>query len=73
MWTTAAAIIGVGLVMLTGVTWFDPLTAICIGGYIMVTGIKMIRESFGGLMDEVDPEVSSRLVEGLRGARSTTV
>lgn len=68
MWTTAAAIIGVGLVMLTGINWFDPLVAICIGGYIMVTGIKMIRESFGGLMDEIDPEVSSRLVEGLRGA-----
>lgn len=66
MWTTAAAIVGVGLVMITGVTWLDPVTAILIGGYIMITGASLVRKSIAGLMDELDPQLSQRLVDGLK-------
>jgi len=68
VWTTAAALVGVGLVMLTGVTWLDPLAALLIGFVILASGYSLIRQSFGGLMDEVDPELASRLLEGLRAA-----
>lgn len=62
-WTTAAALLGVGLVLLTGRTWLDPLVAVIIGVYIMISGIGLIRTSFGGLMDAVEPEITQRLEE----------
>lgn len=65
MWTTVAAMAGVGLVMLTGITWLDPLAALIIGGIIMASGISLARRSYAGLMDEVDPDVSQRLIEHL--------
>lgn len=66
MWTTAAAIVGVGLVMLTKIEWLDPVAALLIGGLIMASGVSLIRRSFGGLMDQVDPDVSRRLIESLQ-------
>lgn len=66
MGTTLAAVVGVGLVMLTGVTWLDPLAALVIGGVIMVSGVSLVRQSYRGLMDEVAPELSQRLVAGLQ-------
>lgn len=70
MWTTAAAIVGVGLVLLTGAQWLDPVAALCIGVYIMATGIALIRKAVAGLMDEIEPELSRRLIDGLRKAVS---
>jgi len=64
-WTTGGAILGVGLVMLTGKQWLDPLAAIAIGFYIMLTGVSLIRQSYAGLMDQVRPELSQRLIGGL--------
>jgi len=67
MWTTLAAIVGVGLVMLTGVSWLDPLAALLIGVWIMGSGLTLVRRSFAGLMDEVEPELSDRLRAELHG------
>jgi cation diffusion facilitator family transporter len=66
VWTTAAAIVGVGLVMITKVEWLDPLAALLIGVLIMASGLSLVRSSIAGLMDEVDPDVSRRLVKGLQ-------
>ncbi len=68
MWTTVAAIVGLTLVMYTGQTWLDPVIAIFIGGYIMMTGASLIRKSFAGLMDELDPQTLEILTGGLRDA-----
>ncbi len=68
MWTTVAAIVGLSLVMLTGQTWLDPAIAILLGGYIMMTGLSLIRKSFAGLMDELDPQTLEILTGGLRQA-----
>lgn len=62
MWTSVAAIVGVALVAVSGLTWPDPAVAVLIGVYIGATGLAMIRRSFGGLMDELDPASSQRLV-----------
>jgi cation diffusion facilitator family transporter len=70
MLTTMAAIVGVSLVLLTGVSWLDPVAALCIGAYIMITGAGLIRKAVGGLMDELEPELSQRLVDGLRRTMS---
>ncbi len=68
MWTTVAAISGLTLVMATGCIWLDPLVAILIGSYIMLTGASLIRKSFAGLMDELDSQTLKKLVGGLQGA-----
>ena len=66
--TTGAAIIGVGLVMLTGALWLDPLAAIVIAVMIFVSGMTLVRRSIAGLMDRLDPALSGRLIECLGAA-----
>ena len=68
MWTTLAAIVGLGLVLLTGQRWFDPAAAIVIGLVILSSGVRIIRESIRGLMDEAPADVSGRLVQVLDAA-----
>jgi len=71
VWTTVAAIVGVGLVALTGVSWLDPLAGLVIGGYIMFSGLTLIRRAYSGLMDRVDPELARRLIDGLNATVSS--
>ena len=70
--TTLAAIVGVGLVMLTDITWLDPAAALLIGLLIMASGVSLMRQAWAGLMDKVDPELSRRLIEGLQEQISTS-
>jgi cation diffusion facilitator family transporter len=64
-YTSAGVIIGLVLVLWTGKWQFDPLCAILVALNILWTGIKLIREAFGGLMDEADPEVTRQAQEVL--------
>lgn len=64
--TTVAAILGVGLVMATGQAFFDPAAALVIGLLILATGLRLLREAFGGLMDEVAPTIIDQLAEELQ-------
>lgn len=64
--TTGAAIVGVGLVVLTGHTWLDPLAALLIGVLILISGVGLVRTSFRGLMDQVSPQVTQELVAALQ-------
>ncbi len=57
VWTTGAVLAGFGLVWFTGRLWLDPLVAGLVALNILWSGYSMVRESVGGLMDEVaDPE-----------------
>lgn len=57
VWTTGAVLVGFALVPLTGRLWIDPLVAALVALNILWAGYGMLRESVGGLMDEViDPE-----------------
>lgn len=71
MWTTVAALAGVGLVMLTGLTWLDPAAALLIGAYIMYSGVSLLRRSVSGLMDKVDPALAETLVASLRAQKQS--
>ncbi|BDG73616.1 cation diffusion facilitator family transporter [Roseomonas fluvialis] len=53
--TSAGVIIGVGLVVATGILWLDPLLAALTAGNILFSGFRLLRESVGGLMDEAVP------------------
>ncbi len=52
--TTAGVIIGLGLVLLTDIQWLDPVIAILIGVQLGFSGYKIVRESMGGLLDEIN-------------------
>ncbi len=53
--TSVGVLVGVGLVVLTGILWFDPLLAALTAANILFSGFRMLRESVGGLMDEAVP------------------
>jgi cation diffusion facilitator family transporter len=53
VWTTAAVLVGFALVPLTGWLRLDPLVAAFVALNILWAGYRMLRESVGGLMDEV--------------------
>ena len=63
MWTSAGVAIGVFLVWLTGIIWLDAAIAIAVGLHILVTGYSLLRNSYGGLMDAADPDLTRGLVE----------
>ncbi len=61
-YTSIGVIVGIVLVMLTGFQLFDPIFAIAVALNIFFTGIKLIRESIGGLMHETDPDLLEKIV-----------
>jgi len=62
VWTTAAVLVGFALVPITGWLRLDPLVAALVALNILWTGYGMLRESVGGLMDEVaDPDALADL------------
>lgn len=61
--TSFGALAALILILITGIVYFDPIIAILIGINILVTGYKLIRQSFKGLMNTSDPEVLAKLDE----------
>ena len=53
--TSSGILLGVGLVVLSGVGWLDPLLAALTAVYILASGTHLIRESVSGLMDAAPP------------------
>lgn len=53
MWTTGTVLAGFALVPFTGWLWLDPAIAALVALNILRAGYGMLRESVGGLMDEV--------------------
>lgn len=50
MWTSLGVLVGVGLVLVTGLEWLDPVVAILVGANILWTSVRLMREAYGGLM-----------------------
>lgn len=62
-YTSAGVIVGVLIVLFTGVEIIDPIFAIIVAFNILYTGYKLIRESIGGLMNESDKKVIEKLTD----------
>lgn len=62
-WTSIGVLVGLGLTLLTGKLYWDPLFAIFVALNILVSGFGMMRRSVGGLMDTADPVVHQKLEE----------
>jgi cation diffusion facilitator family transporter len=60
VWTSVAVIAGLGVVWLTGLAWLDPVIALMVAANVVLTGFKLVRRSFNGLMDHALPEADQR-------------
>jgi cation diffusion facilitator family transporter len=69
VYTSVGVIGGLLLVRLTGWHWWDPLAACAVAVNIIFTGWHLVKEAFGRLMDEADPELLQRIVEILNENR----
>lgn len=65
VWTSAAVLVALWLIHLTGWLWWDPIVASLAAANILRTGFRLIRESVAGLMDTADPELEKRLSDAL--------
>ncbi len=50
--TSVGILIGLGLVLLTGVRWLDPALAAATAVHVLWSGLSVVRASVAGLMDE---------------------
>ena len=55
--------LGLGLVAVTGIRWFDPLVAGVVGLFVLKTAIDIAKEAAAPLVDHRLPESEIRLVE----------
>ena len=66
VWTTGVVLVGFALVPVTGWLRLDPFVAGLVALNILWTGYGMLRESVGGLMDEVsDPDAVAELRQAI--------
>jgi cation diffusion facilitator family transporter len=63
VWTSAGVVAALGAVSVTSWLWLDPLIALVVAGNIIVTGVRILRQSVSGLMDAALPAAE---LDGLR-------
>jgi cation diffusion facilitator family transporter len=68
-WTSVGVVGGLLLVRLTGLAWFDPVTAIVVAVNLALTGARLVRQAAGGLLDEEDTRLLEELVGAFEGRR----
>jgi len=51
VWTSVGVVAGIGLVVVTGWLWLDPVVALLVAANIIWTAVGIMRKSVGGLMD----------------------
>ena len=66
VWTSLGALVGLGLVALTGWHGWDPICGLLMAANIIWTGYGLMRQSVGGLMDSADPKLDAALDAALR-------
>lgn len=57
IWTTVGVIAGIIAAVATGWYWLDPMIGLVIAGYVVFTGVNLLRRSMLGLTDTALPEV----------------
>jgi cation diffusion facilitator family transporter len=68
-YTSIGVMIGIILVIITGIQIIDPIFAIFVAANILVTGYKLIRQSIGGLMNETDISILKNITDKLLSIR----
>src|SRR5262249_814324 len=62
VWTSAAVLLGLGLVWISGIETLAPAIALLVSANIVWTGFELVRRSFDGLMDHALPAEEQALV-----------
>jgi cation diffusion facilitator family transporter len=68
-YTTLGLILGIALIMVTGIKWIDNAVAISFGLLILFSSYKILRRSVAGIMDEADFNSLEKLSIGLEENR----
>ena len=68
-YTTAGLVIGIVLILITGLNWMDNAVALLFGFLILVSAWKILRKSAAGVMDEADFDSLERLAKSLEENR----
>ncbi len=69
-YTSLGLILGLGIVMVTGLNWIDSAVALGFGSFIAIIGLKEIRKSVAGIMDEADFDLLEQLISDINGKRT---
>lgn len=69
VWTSVGLIVGLILIYFTGWWWLDGVLAIAFAFIILVTGYKLVRKALAGLLDEVDDETITQVLNVLNTIR----
>lgn len=67
--TSAAVVVGLGLVWLTGKEVLDPIVALLMAANILRTAANLLMRSFNGLMDHALPEAEQEAVRAAIASR----
>jgi len=63
VWTSAGILVALVLVWLFRWDWLDPVVALAVAAFILVTALGLLRRSFDGLMDRAWPKAD---LDGLK-------
>lgn len=66
---SASVIIGAVILYFTKIEWLDSVIAILISLWIIFMGIKLVRQSLKGIMDEADDEILGELITTINKVR----
>jgi len=69
-WTSFGVVVALVLVRITGLAWLDPAVALVLGLNLARTGLGLVRHAAGGLLDEEDTALLTRMVEVFDETRS---
>lgn len=68
-YSTAGIVIGLTLILITGIQWIDSVVAFIFAGFILYTGYKILRDSIAGMMDEADEKLIAAFVQLIQNER----
>jgi cation diffusion facilitator family transporter len=68
-YSTVGIIIGLILILFTGLAWLDSVVALIFAFIIIFTGYKIVRGSIAGIMDEADEDLLKKVVEFVENSR----
>ena len=69
-WTSFGVVVGLVLVRLTDLVWLDPVVALVLGANLAWTGLLLVRRAAGGLLDEEDTALLTRILEAFDKTRT---
>lgn len=68
-YSSIGIIVGLAIMRFTGWAWVDSVVALVFAFVIIFTGLKIVRSSIAGIMDEVDDELLNKVVASLNEHR----